>query len=228
MSADKKAQRSEIIEQKIVEYLNQHPDFFHYHNELLNNLKLDHNVYGSVSLVEKQILNLRDREQKLKDQLVGLMQTANDNSDLLLKATDLTVALINTLSEQELVDTLREKMTQGFGLDACRVWLFDESGTLAHVNYGDRYTLQQLSDQKFITEEPVCGRVTDSSVQIFDGDKVIQSYALIPLGEGAEMGVIALGSKDANLFTADLGTLFLRLIGDVMYSCMVKYKTRID
>jgi len=224
MNADAKPPRNGIIEQKIVEYLENNPDFFHHHDELLNSLRLNHNVYGSVSLVEKQILNLRDREQKLKAQLSDLLKTANDNSALLLKATELTVALIDARSEQELIDSLQEKMTKGFGLDACRIWLFDPNGTLNHVNYSDRYTIQQLSDQKFITAEPACGRVTDSSVQIFDGEKSIESYALIPLGEGAEAGVIALGSKDANLFTADLGTLFLRLIGDVMHSCMEKYK----
>ncbi|NVJ65213.1 MAG: DUF484 family protein [Gammaproteobacteria bacterium] len=228
MNTDAKTPRNGIIEQKIVEYLEQNPDFFHQHDELLNKMRLNHNVYGSVSLVEKQILNLREREHKLKEQLGSLLKTANDNSDLLLKATELTVALIKARSDQELVDSLQHTMTEQFGLDACRIWLFDPNGTLNHVNYSDRYTIQQLSDQKFITNEPACGRVTDSSVQIFDGEKTIQSYALIPLGEGAEMGVIALGSKDANLFTADLGTLFLRLIGDVMHSCMEKYLDKFE
>lgn len=224
MNNEVKESRSEIIEQKIVEYLEKNPDFFHYHDELLNSLRLNHNVYGSVSLVEKQILNLREKEQHLKEQLGILVKTANDNSDLLLKATEMTVTLIRTRSNQELVDAVQKRMLEDFGLDACKIWLFDPNGTLNHVNYSDLYTIQQLSDQKFITEEPVCGRVTDSSVQIFDGEKEIESYALIPLGEGAEMGVIALGSKDANLFTADLGTLFLRLIGDVMQSCMEKHQ----
>ncbi|MRX28032.1 DUF484 family protein [Kangiella sp. HZ709] len=224
MNPDKRLPRNGIIEQKVVEYLEKNPDFFHYHDELLNKIKLNHNVYGSVSLVEKQILNLREREQQLKAQLKVLMQTANDNSELLLRASNLSVKLISARSEQELVDSLQHQMINGFGLDACRIWLFDPSGTLNHVNYGELATIQQLSDQRFITEEPACGRVTDSSVQIFDGEKSIESYALIPLGEGAQMGIIALGSKDANLFTADLGTLFLRLIGDVMYSCMEKYQ----
>ncbi len=214
--------KSAIIEQKIVEYLQQNPDFFDRHSELLLGMDLNHNVYGSVSLVEKQILNLRDREKNLKNQLSDLMKTATENSNLLYKATEMTVALIYARSKQELVDTLKDKMINDFALDACQIWLFDPNGTLNHVNYSDCLTVQQLSDQKFITQEPVCGRVTDSTVQLFDGEKSIQSYALIPLGDGAELGVIALGSRDANLFTADLGTLFLRLIGDVTQSCMVR------
>ncbi len=218
-----KPARNSIIEEKIVEYLQQNPDFFHDQDELLHSMRLNHNVYGSVSLVEKQILSLREREQKLKLQLETLVKTASQNSDLLLKATSLTVALIEARSEQELVDNLLAQLDDKFDIDACRVWLFDPSGTLNHVNYGDLYTIQQLTEQKFITEEPVCGRVTDSTVQLFDGDRNIQSYALIPLGEGAELGVLVLGSKDANLFTADMGTLFLRLIGDVTQSCLSKY-----
>ncbi len=226
MKAEMTSSRNMIIEQKIVEYLEKHPDFFNHYNDLLNKLELNHNVYGSVSLVEKQILNLRDREEKLKQKLSILMQTANDNSELLLKATDLATLLIGARSEQELIDSLQKKMIEGFGLDACKIWLFDDNGTLNHVSYGDIHTIQQLTDQKFITNEPVCGRVTDSTVQIFDGEKNIQSYALIPLGEGAEVGIIALGSTDANLFTADLGTLFLRLIGDIMFASMEQYSNR--
>lgn len=186
-------------------------------------MRLHHNVYGSVSLVEKQILNLRERQQKLNAQLEVMLKTATENSQLLLKATGLTVALIEARSEQELVDNLLAQLNDKFAIDTSRIWLFDPSGTLNHVNYGDLYTIQQLTEQKFITEEPVCGRVTDSTAQLFDGDRNIQSYALIPLGEGAELGVLVLGSKDANLFTADMGTLFLRLIGDVTQSCLGKY-----
>ena len=48
---------------------------------------------------------------------------------------------------------------------------------------------------------------------------------MIPLGENASIGVIALGSKDVDLFTADMGTLFLRLIGDVTEACLAKQES---
>jgi uncharacterized protein YigA (DUF484 family) len=64
--------------------------------------------------------------------------------------------------------------------------------------------------------------MTESISQLFKTDKSLESYALIPLGEGAEVGVIALGSHDVELFTADMGTLFLRFIGDICHACLIK------
>jgi len=65
-------------------------------------------------------------------------------------------------------------------------------------------------------------RVTESINQLFDSEETLESYALIPLGEGAEVGIIALGSHNVELFTADMGTLFLRFIGDVAEACLTE------
>lgn len=214
---------NQIIEHKIVEYLQQVPDFFDRHPKLLDSLKLNHKVYGSVSLVERQILNLREKNVQLQSQLNDLLDNAETNSKLLQKCADLFVVLINARSEQEFVDSLLQRLHHNFELDNCQLWLCNDSGTLSHVNYTDHQTLQQLTDQSFIKDEPVCGRVTESISQLLGGDESLNSYAMIPLDTGAKMGLLILGSKDVELFTADMGTLFLRLIGDATEACLNAY-----
>lgn len=209
-----------IIEQKVAEYLQSHPDFFAQHSELLESLKMDHQVHGSISLVERQILNLREKNVKLQGHLSELLNNAKSNSDLLERSTKLCVTLIEARSKQEVVDKLQQSLIHSFSVDNCQIWLFDQDGTLNHVNYGDLETISQLSDQKFVSNEPVCGRVTESIAQLFGGEASLESFAMIPLGKGSKLGVIMMGSKDVNLFTADMGTLFLRLIGDVSQSCL--------
>lgn len=223
MNTTIKNSNNSIIEQKILEYIQDNPNFFEKHPDALDGLTIQHNVYGSVSLVERQILNLREREANYKQQISEMVETAHSNSELLMKSTDLTVGLIHSSSEQELFDILQKHFKQNFSFDDCKIWLFEPQGELTGVKYSDLKMIQQLTDQIFISNEPVCGRVTDSIAQVFEGNKELESYAIIPIGESAQKAIVAIGSKDANLFTADLGTLFLRMIGDVVEACLAKY-----
>lgn len=212
-------------EQEVAAYLEQHPEFFENHQEILEKLRLQHKVYGSVSLVERQILGLRNKAEKLQTQLNSLIDNAHNNGELLNKCAELFVAMIAAHSTQEMVDRLLEHLRDNFELDNVQLWLCDDAGTLHHVNYSDIEIIRQLTDQHFIQNDPVCGRVTESISQLFGGDHELESYSMIPLGENASIGVIALGSKDVDLFTADMGTLFLRLIGDVTEACLAKQES---
>ena len=58
-----------ISEQAVHDYLAAHPDFFEEHASLLSSLHLPHAAGGAVSLVERQISVLRQKDIKLEKQL---------------------------------------------------------------------------------------------------------------------------------------------------------------
>lgn len=210
------------VESKIASYLEKNPEFFDRHPELLENLKINHKVYGSVSLVERQILNLRQRSETLQARLSEMMDNAQINSDLLIKCSEIAVDLIREEDKQQMINVLQKHLTHFFDIDDCQIWLSNEEEAWENAQYSDTDTLKQLTDHQFFQVEAVCGRMTDGVSQLFKSDKTLHSYALIPLGDGAELGLIALGSHNVELFTADMGTLFLRFIGDVFEACLVK------
>src|SRR5438874_1285829 len=43
----------------------------------------------------------------------------------------------------------------------------------------------------------------------------VRSVALVPLGQKGEVGLLALGSEDAKRFFPEMGTLYLRRIGEL-------------
>ena len=49
-----------------------------------------------------------------------------------------------------------------------------------------------------------------------DAAATIRSTALVPLGEQAQYGFLAIGSVDPNRFFPGMGTLFLDLLGEVV------------
>ena len=61
--------------------------------------------------------------------------------------------------------------------------------------------------------EPLCGRLHPDKQALLYGARVedVQSSALLAL-EG--VGLVAVGSKDANRFYPGMGTLFLRMMGE--------------
>jgi len=65
---------------------------------------------------------------------------------------------------------------------------------------------------------PVCGRLKPAQLQFLFADQAaeIGSGALVPLGEPARYGVIAIGSRDARRFHPAMGTMFLRHMGEIV------------
>ena len=65
--------------------------------------------------------------------------------------------------------------------------------------------------------ERTCGAAAGNAFTACFGEAAehVRSIALVPLGETAIFGMLALGSEDAKRFYADMGTLYLRRIGEL-------------
>ena len=68
-------------EESIAAYLQRHPEFFERHQALLARLKLPHARGGStISLVERQIEVLREKQAQLEGKLAELVRVARANA----------------------------------------------------------------------------------------------------------------------------------------------------
>ena len=81
MSTHRKAEfvEEEVSEQAVHDYLAATPEFFERHPRLLKSLQLPHASGGTVSLVERQVSILRQKEIKLERQLRELFQVGREN-----------------------------------------------------------------------------------------------------------------------------------------------------
>ena len=72
-----------IDEDSIADYLQRNPDFFDRHASLLTRLKLSHNRgAATVSLIERQVVALREKSQTLEARLRELIDVARSNDVL--------------------------------------------------------------------------------------------------------------------------------------------------
>jgi uncharacterized protein YigA (DUF484 family) len=84
-----------LSEDSIADYLKSHPDFFERHPTLVIGLKLPHRAGGaSISLVERQVSLLRQRNAQLERQLKDLVAVAKQNDTLVEKIHQLCLKLM--------------------------------------------------------------------------------------------------------------------------------------
>ena len=234
MSTQAKREYAEeaLTDEAVSGYLAAHPDFFERNPKLLGKLRIPHETGGTVSLVERQVSMLRQKEVQLERQLRELIQVARDNDVLAAKIHKLSIHLLAADSLNATVTAIEEAMRAGFGADHAVLVLFGNPDSFEDVDAGRFFRAIQRDDEAlrpFATflkgSGPRCGQVRDSQRKfLFRGDaEDIGSVALVPLGNKAGIGFLAIGSVDANRFHPGMSIDFLARVGDLISGALKRY-----
>ena len=224
--SEKLSSRSQLDESQVVDYLIHHPDFFERYPKLLAKLSVPHST-GGISLVERQIKVLREKQRELQSHIVDILQAAQDNEEILNKCINLIVCSLDCASLEELTATARDVLQREFKLDAVSFTLFGHWEKVEAVRvYSSSEAIKNRLDCRFPDTMPICGRM-DSTIKetVFPVQRIRSgSVALLPLGKQASLGILGLASRDQLHFSPDMGDLFLELISVVMTQMLVKFK----
>ncbi len=212
-------------EEDVAEFLRNHPDFFERHPKLLMGLKLVHQPgTATVSLVERQVAVLRQRNGELECQLKDLVAVAKDNHALVEKIHQLAVTLMESSSVTDAMQTLSTSLREDFLAERAVMVLFvslpdsslTDNGFVKVVDRDDPGLKPFASFLK--SGQPRCGllRGRQKSFAFEDNASGINSAALIPLGEDTELGFIVIGSQDPDYFNPGKGMDFLSRLGELV------------
>jgi len=222
----------ELTEEAIGAYLTAHPDFFERNPQTLGKLRIPHETGGTVSLVERQVSMLRQKEMKLERQLRELIQVARDNDLLAAKIHRLAIHLLAADSLNATVRAVEEAMRSGFGADQAVLILFGNPDNFDDVDAGRFFRPIERDDESlrpFATflkgSGPRCGQVRDSQRKFLfrTAAEDIGSVALVPLGNKAGIGFVAVGSVDAKRFHPGMSIDFLTRVGDLISGALNRY-----
>lgn len=222
----------DISEQTVKDYLQAHPDFFERHGALLGSLSVPHGSGEAVSLVERQVSMLRQKELRLERQLKELIAVARANDVLAAKIHELTLQLLAAKDLATTITAVEEAMRSGFGADQSILVLFGDPRMFDDIDAGRFFrVLQRDADElkPFDTflkgAGPRCGQVRDAQRDfLFPGDSdEIGSVALVPLGAKAQLGFLAIGSADADRFHPGMSIDFLARVGDLVAGALERH-----
>ena len=161
-----------LSEQAVHDYLEANPDFFERHGALLRQLELPHGSGGAVSLVERQVAILRQKELKLQRQLKDLIDVARDNDVLAAKIHQLCLQLLAAADLQGCVSAVEEAMRAGFGADHSILVLFADPDMFNDIEGRRFFRVVQRDDKAlgpfdtFLNGKgPRCGQVRDAQIE---------------------------------------------------------------
>ncbi len=214
-------------EQQVVAFLMENPDFFLQNSLLLNDLEIPHEAGGAVSLVERQVSVLRDRNKHFEEKLREMVDAVHDNQRLHVSLHRLAVNLFDAHSMDDILGVVDDELRHKLGTDFVYFRLYsddvaagDNESTHTYVEKDDE-VLQSFS---ILIEKGriQCGHFTDEQVaQLFmDDAQEVESAAIIPISNAGVHGLVALGSKDAQRYHAGMGTDFLSSLADLIGAAM--------
>ncbi len=218
-----------ISEEDVAQYLSLRPDFFQQRSDLLTQLNLPHNSGQAVSLVERQVSLLRERNIEMRSRLARLLDIAKENDKLLDKTQRLVLTLLDAQTLDDLGVVINEGLLYEFNADACCILLFDDEQSYPASN------IRTLSIQDANEEigsllklgKPLCGALRESELSYLfsESSQPVKSAAVLPLGKGEPKGLLAVGSFDANHFESGMGTMFLAYLGDVLLRLLPNFSS---
>jgi uncharacterized protein YigA (DUF484 family) len=220
------ARSSEVGDATVAAYLQRHPDFFERHGALLTELTLSHARGAStISLIERQVVALRDKNQALETRLRDLIDVARGNDVLANKIHRLACGLVRGRTASELIDVLETSLREDFGA-AEWLLLLAPPATSGFTTLGCRHLrlIQpdapelKMFETLFESGKPRCGQIRDSQRDFLFGAGTVEigSAALVPLGPRSLCGLLAIGSPDSERFHPAMSTEFLGRIGELV------------
>lgn len=205
---------------KIVgDYLTDNPDFFLRHEELLSKLRIPHPSGQAVSLLERQVQVLREQLDGCNERQRQLIEIARENENLADRMHHLTLSLIGCHSFEEVVSALNDELFSHFQADAVELRLFsrselDQPASTPADNPAVIAKLKAFLDNG----RPLCGNLDPNQLSFIFGPSAesIRSTALVPLRCNDAYGVLAIGSRFEERFSAGKGTLFLNRLSELV------------
>ena len=212
-------------------YLEAFPEFFERNPQLLQRIRLpDARGGGStVSLLEKQVDVLRARNRLLERKLAEFIDVARGNDELAAKIHRLTTRLVHARGLDRVVDAVEASLREDFDVQRAVLVLFRDDAALAarespFIRLAERQGADMRSfESLFAGDKPRCGQVRDSQRDYLFGEGAVDvgSVALVPLGPGGNLGLLACGATDSQRFNPTVSTDFLARIGELIAAALV-------
>jgi hypothetical protein len=186
---------------------------------------------ATVSLVERQVEVLRDRNQALERKLSELVGVARANDALADRIHRLSQRLIRTRSLLETINALETSLREDFDARDSVLLLFMEQARGLEDAAGRFLKTADPADAVVKTFEsllqsgkPRCGQIRDTQRDFLFGKDSIEigSVALAPLGAKGALGLLAIGASDAERFHPAMSTEFLTRIGELLANALTR------
>jgi len=207
---------------EVASFLQKNPKFFGEHAGLLTNVLVPSPHGGqAIPISEWQVLSLREGNRLLGVKLQELVKFGEKNdtiSDCLHKFA------IETIRARDLASSilaLYSSLRDNFSIPIYTLKLWGGAHSLVEFQgvgeeargFGESLTMPYCSSRA----------MPDTSAWFGGGEGELQSFAYVALRSDKVFGLLALASEDAHRFYSEMGTLYLKRLGEIAGAGMARY-----
>lgn len=205
---------------QVSDFLAANPDFFDQYPDILESLQLPHDSGKAVSLIERQISVLRERNIEMRARLHNLLESARENDKLFEKTKRLVLNILEGKNLDAVVTALYDSLGADFKVEYFRLILLGEQDEIPTTNARvvGLDEAQSAIGTLLRTNRAICGVLRRDELEFLFGDEAgaIGSVAAVPLCHGHVFGILAIGNSDPNRYRSSMGTLFLSYIAEIL------------
>jgi uncharacterized protein YigA (DUF484 family) len=193
----------------VAQYLKDNPQFFDDYAGMLAEINIPHPYGGrTVSLFERQMLSLREKNKDLEKKMLEMLGFAHENDVLQDKVHQFTLALFGAHDLMGIQDVVSSNLSEIFSVPhvALHIWkgLPPSPEVLTFANENKR---------------PVCTHHPVHETLTWFGEAAphLRSFAYLPLrATDQSIGLLVLASEDIQRFYPEMGTMFLQRISETV------------
>ena len=210
----------ELIDKKVAAYLLENPGFFAERESLLLKIQVPHKRKGTISLVEKQLDVIRDRQKATRKKLKEFVQNAERNKSIFDKSRKLILSLMAAKRSSAFFAALEKGLKRDFGCKANSLVVFGKAKEINHFTS----RLPAESARKHVgalmrSKAPTLGKLQPKEQNFLfrDQSKEVKSAAILTIRDkNKNLGILAIGSYDREYFTPDMDTVFISFISETL------------
>lgn len=210
----------EINPPEVEQFLIENPTFFNKREHILADMYLPYGGGSAISLQERQVSILRERNIDMRKRLNEFLEQGQRNDVLFQKTTTLVLNLLEAKNLTDLIQRLVKYCEDEFQVDKVQFTLFTSSAfrssecRVVSILEVERALPFLIRDQKSVS-----GLFREDEFAFLFANQAEDTASAIVLpiiNKGKMVAMLALGSNDAHYFKAGMNTLFLGFIGDVI------------
>ncbi|WP_082353930.1 DUF484 family protein [Marinagarivorans algicola] len=216
---------SPVSEKQVALYLQQHPEFFEKHLDLLLQVRLPHPSGSAISLIEKQVHTFRERNSNIRERLNILLGNARDNDRLFELSQRLTLALIECSELGDIFDALNYSLNQEFKVPHAAIWVLDKKLNSATTQFLHTTEFQPALNKRLNGSKTAFSGISQPEINaLFRQSEDVGSAALCVVHHGSRpIALIAVGHPDKERYLPNGGTLFLRHLSELLSRILARY-----
>lgn len=208
----------------VARYIEEHPEFFEQHAALLAEVFIPHPHGGrAISIAERQQLAMRDKNRLLETKLRELIQFGEENDAISEKIHRLAISLLGAKDLDSALNTAYFNLREDFDVPhvAIRIWAGEGLPTRTEF-IGATIDMCAFADE---LSTPKCGPQLLAEAPSWFGEAGpnLRSFAYVALRSEQSFGLLAMASEDAQRFYPEMGTLYLKRLGELISAALLRY-----